>query len=82
MDKRPLDVLNNAKGKSVMLVLKNGRIISGNLQALDIHLNMWLNDAEVTEKQKNHETGEESEKVTKFGKILIRGDSVVYASPV
>ena len=80
MEKRPLDVLNHAKGKRVVLMLKNTRTISGVLQALDIHLNMWLNEAEITEKIRS-EDGTESEKITKFGKMLVRGDSIVYASP-
>lgn len=71
MEKRPLDVLNLAKGKRVVVCLKNKKEVSGVLQAVDIHLNMWLEDATVTEE----------EKVTKYGKMLIRGDTVVFASP-
>ena len=51
--------------------LKNKKEVSGVLQAVDIHLNMWLEDATVTEE----------EKTTKYGKMLIRGDTVVFASP-
>lgn len=71
MEKRPLDVLNLSKGKRVVVCLKNKKEVSGILQAVDIHLNMWLEDATVTEE----------EKVTKYGKMLIRGDTVVFASP-
>lgn len=77
MDARPIDVLNHAKGKRVLVALKNGRRVTGTLQALDVpHLNLWLNDAEVTHKD---ESGQEI--TTKYGKIFVRGDSVVFISP-
>jgi small nuclear ribonucleoprotein len=68
---RPIDVLNNAKGKRVLLKLKRGDEISGILQAMDLHLNMWLEDAESIEEDKK----------TKLGTILIRGDNIIYAAP-
>jgi small nuclear ribonucleoprotein len=71
VDKRPIDVLDQAKGKRIFITLKNGKEVSGLLQAMDMHLNMWLNDAEVID-------GNEK---TKFGKILLRGDNVIFASP-
>lgn len=72
MGDRPLDVLIDAKGKKVILRLKNGDGVSGILRAVDLHLNMWIDDAEI---QRN-------EGRTKIGTILIRGDMIVYASPV
>ena len=71
MSNRPIDLLDNAKGKRIIVKLKNGRQATGLLMALDMHLNMWLNDAEVTE----------DDKTTKYGKMFLRGDSVVFASP-
>jgi len=71
MSNRPLDLLDNAKGKRVIVKLKNNRQISGILRALDIHLNMWIDDAEVVEE----------DKTTKYGKVLVRGDSIIFASP-
>lgn len=68
--KRPLDALNKAKGKNVLVVLKNGKRITGMLQALDIHLNLWLDNAEL----------HDDEKVVKLNTLLIRGDSIVYVS--
>jgi small nuclear ribonucleoprotein len=68
---RPIDVLNNAKGKRVLIKLKKGIEISGLLQAMDLHLNMWLEDAEQVA---------EGEKV-KLGTILVRGDNILYVSP-
>ena len=68
---RPIDVLNNAKGKRVLIRLKKGSEISGILQAMDLHLNMWLENAErVTDEDK-----------IKLGTILVRGDNILYVSP-
>lgn len=68
---RPIDVLNNAKGKRVLIKLKKGTEISGILQAMDLHLNMWIEDAEITE----------AEKKTRLGTLLVRGDNIIYVSP-
>lgn len=70
-DKRPIDVLDGAKGKRVVVRLKDGKEVSGILQALDMHLNMWLDEAEL----------KDSDKTRKLGKLLVRGDSIVFASP-
>jgi small nuclear ribonucleoprotein len=72
MAERPIDVLDKAKGKRVLVKLKNGGEVTGILRALDMHLNLWLEDAEIRQ-------GEEK---TKLGTILIRGDTILYASPV
>ena len=68
---RPIDVLNNAKGKRVLIKLKKGPEISGILQALDLHLNMWLENADQIS---------EGETV-KLGTVLVRGDNILYVSP-
>jgi len=72
MAERPIDALDKAKGKKVMVKLKNGDEISGILKALDLHLNLWLDEAEI---QKN-------DTKIKLGTLLVRGDTIVYASPV
>lgn len=72
MAKKPLHVLDGAKGNRVIAQLKNGDTVSGELQAFDRHLNMWLDDAEM-------DTGEEK---TQYGKLLVRGDNVIIVSPV
>ena len=69
--RRPLDVLDTAKGDRVIAKLKGGQTVSGNLQAFDLHLNMWLEDASVTN----------DEGQTDYGKLLIRGDNVIHVSP-
>ena len=68
---RPIDVLNNAKGKRVLIKLKKGTEISGILQAMDLHLNMWLEAAELISENET----------TKLGTILVRGDNILYVSP-
>ena len=73
MTERPIDALDKAKGKKVYVKLKNGEEITGILRALDLHLNLWLDDAEVSKNGENK---------VKLGTILIRGDTILYASPV
>ncbi|MCD6226425.1 MAG: small nuclear ribonucleoprotein [Candidatus Aenigmarchaeota archaeon] len=70
MVERPIDALDRAKGKKVFLKLKNGEEISGTLRALDLHLNLWIENAEV-----------QGENKKKFSIMLIRGDNILYASP-
>jgi len=72
MSERPIDALDKAKGKKVMIKLKNGEEVIGILRALDLHLNLWLDEAEI-----NRENS-----TVKVGTILIRGDTIVYATPV
>ncbi|MEM5793750.1 MAG: LSm family protein [Candidatus Aenigmatarchaeota archaeon] len=72
MTERPIDALDKAKGKKVFVKLKNGEEITGVLKALDLHLNLWLEEAEI---QRN-------DNKIKLGTILVRGDTIVYASPV
>ena len=72
MTDRPIDVLDRAKGKRVILKLKNGEEVTGILKALDLHLNLWLDEAEVTK----------NESKLRLGSLLVRGDTIVYASPV
>jgi len=72
MSERPIDALDKAKGKKVLVKLKNGEEITGILKALDLHLNLWLDEAEI---QRN-------DSKVRVGTILIRGDTVVYATPV
>ena len=72
MAERPIDALDRAKGKKVYAKLKNGEEITGVLKALDLHLNLWIDEAEISRND---------EKV-RLGTILVRGDTIVYASPV
>jgi len=72
MSERPIDALDRAKGKKIMIKLKNGEEVIGVLRALDLHLNIWLDEAEI----------HNSENTVRLGTLLVRGDTIVYASPV
>jgi|TARA_Y100000310_G_C20501288_1_gene724131 small nuclear ribonucleoprotein len=69
---RPLDALNNARGKRVLLELKNQKQIRGNLKSFDIHINTVLENAE------EYENGELKRKL---GLTFIRGDTIILISP-
>lgn len=69
---RPLDSLNEARNKRVIVELKNGKQYVGKLKAFDIHINTVLIDAE------ERENGEIKKKV---GVAFIRGDAIVLISP-
>ncbi len=67
----PLHLLDSAKGSNVIAKLKNGSTVSGTLEAFDLHLNMFLEDA----------TMENDGAETQYGKLLVRGDNVIVVSP-
>jgi len=73
---RPLDVLEKSIEKRVLVTLKDMCEISGKLMAFDSHINIWLEDAELSpalpkEKLENR----------KLGRVLVRGDNIVLVSP-
>ena len=43
---RPLDALNEARNKRVIIDLKNNKQLIGTLKAFDIYINIVLDDAE------------------------------------
>ncbi len=69
---RPLDALNDAKGKRVILELKNNKQLTGILKAFDIYINVVLDEAE------EHANGE---LVRKIGRCFVRGDTIILISP-
>ena len=69
---RPLDALNNSRGKRVIVNLKNGKQYVGTLKAFDIHINTVLDNAEEREDNKI---------VKKMGTVFIRGDAIIVISP-
>jgi small nuclear ribonucleoprotein len=73
MNERPIDALDKAKGERIIVKLKNGEEVSGILKALDLHLNLWLEEAEINKNGENK---------IRLGTLLVRGDTIVYASPV
>ncbi|MCZ7356271.1 MAG: LSm family protein [Candidatus Methanoperedens sp.] len=71
MGNRPLDILNNALNKSVIIRLKGAREFRGELQGYDMHMNLVLANAEEI---KETET-------KKLGTVVVRGDNIVFISP-
>ena len=69
---RPLDTLNSAKDKRVIVELKNHRQYMGILKAFDIHINIVLDDAEEI-------IGGETKR--KLDTVFIRGDTITIISP-
>ena len=69
---RPLDTLNAARNKNVMVDLKNNFRYVGKLRAFDIHVNVVLEEAD------EYCNGEVKRKL---GTVFIRGDTITIISP-
>ena len=69
---KPLNVLNQAINKQVMVELKAGREYRGVLDGYDPHMNLVLRNAE---ELINHEV------VRKLNITIVRGDNVIFISP-
>jgi len=69
---RPIDALNNAKNKKVIIELKNNRQYVGILRALDMHINCVLENAE------ERVDGEVKRKI---GIMFLRGDMITVVMP-
>lgn len=69
---RPLDALNAARDRTVMVDLKSGYRYIGKLKAFDIHVNVVLDEAE------EYQGGE---KKRRMGTVFIRGDTITTISP-
>lgn len=70
-ESRPLDALNQARNKRVIVELKNNKQYAGKLKAFDIHVNVVLDEAEERA---------EGEVKRKLGTIFLRGDMIVMIS--
>ncbi len=70
---RPLDALNDARNKRVIVELKNGKQMIGNLKAFDIHINVVLQDSE--------ERSTTGEITRKLGTVFVRGDTITIIAP-
>jgi small nuclear ribonucleoprotein len=69
---RPFDLLNNSKGKEVIIQLKGEKQLSGTLVAFDTHINVVL------ENTKEMEGGHPKKSI---GLTFLRGDTIIYISP-
>ncbi len=68
---RPLDALNRARDKRVIVELKNNKQFIGKLKSFDIHVNIVLDDAE---ERAN------GEMTRKLNTVFIRGDTITVIS--
>lgn len=69
---RPLDLLNQSKGKEVIVELKGGRQFVGTLLAFDIHINVVLDNAKEVH---------DGEVKRNLGVTFVRGDTIIFISP-
>lgn len=73
-NERPLDLLNNSRGKEVKVKLQNEMAYRGTLVAFDIHINLILENVE-----EDFDNLDPSEEVKL---LFIRGESVVSVAPI
>ena len=69
---RPLDLLNNSKGKEVLVSLKGDKHFVGTLLAFDIYINLVLDN---TKEIQNNEMKRS------IGLTFLRGDTIIFISP-
>ena len=67
---KPLDALGELLDQRVIVRLKNGMEVKGELKAFDIHINLVLENAEFTDADVNK----------KFSKIFRRGDMILFVA--
>jgi small nuclear ribonucleoprotein len=72
-EKRPFDILNNALNNNVLVRLKGDVEVRGTLSSFDVHMNLVI---------ENGEELKNGELKRKLGTVLLRGDTVVFVSPV
>jgi len=67
-----IQILEESIGKTVLIRLRGGKSIRGQLRGFDQHLNLVLDKAEdVTD----------TENIKELGLIIVRGDNVIMISP-
>ncbi|HIP66587.1 MAG TPA: small nuclear ribonucleoprotein [Candidatus Nanopusillus sp.] len=66
---RPLDIINQSKGKKIIVEMKNGKQYRGTLRAWDAHPNLVLEDVE------------ELDSGRKYLWIFLRGDNISAVKP-
>ncbi len=69
---RPLDLLNESKGKEIMIELKDGKQLVGTLLAFDIHINLVVDG---TKEIVNNELKRS------LGLSFVRGNTILWVSP-
>ncbi|MCD6434193.1 MAG: small nuclear ribonucleoprotein [Candidatus Diapherotrites archaeon] len=71
MAERPFDLLTEAIGKEVLIILKDSVAIRGKLKSFDVHMNISLEEAVELK------DGEISKR---YGTVIIRGDNILLIS--
>lgn len=71
-EQRPLDVLHSSLEAHVIVGLKGGREYRGLLKGYDMHMNVVLENADEIK---------EGNAKRRLGRVIIRGDNVVFISP-
>ena len=69
---RPLDLLNQSKGKEVLVQLRGDRQFVGTLLAFDMHINVALDNA------KEMQDGEIKKNI---GLTFLKGGDIIFISP-
>ena len=69
---RPLDLLNDSKGKEVLVHVKGDKQFVGTLLAFDIHINLVLD---------NTKEMQDNEIKRNIGLTFLRGDTIIFISP-
>ena len=69
---RPLDLLNESKGKEILIELKDGKQLVGKLLAFDIHINIVIDNAKELVN---------NELKRSLGLLFIRGNTILWISP-
>jgi len=72
-ESKPFDFLNNSINKNVLVLMKGNIRVRGKLKAFDVHMNIVLEEAE--------KLNEDDSVTQKFGKVIIRGDTIILVSP-
>jgi len=70
---KPFDFLNSSINKNVLVLMKGNIRVRGKLKAFDVHMNIVLEEAE--------RLAEDDTVAQKFGKVIIRGDTIILVSP-
>lgn len=72
-ESKPFDFLNSSINKNVLVLMKGNIRVRGKLKAFDVHMNIVLEEAE--------KLNEDDTVSQKFGKVIIRGDTIILVSP-
>ena len=70
--KPPTDILQSLSGKEIVLLLKDDRVIEGQMDGIDEHMNIVMKDGKEIEGDQN----------TAFEYLIVRGSNIISISSV